>query len=213
MRTGRSRSRRRADVRDPSRAEPSVDELTFAYAEVFRALDLPTSEKRDAALDVARTPARMARMMMTELLRGYRAEEREKLDASFTTFKAVGGGMITESPIPFTSLCGHHGLPFMGEAHVGYIPTKRIVGLSKIPRVIDFFASKFQVQERLTEEVTDYLQEHLRPSGLIVVLEARHLCMEVRGVRKPGVTTRTAALRGIAMRASVKDEFYRLIRR
>ena len=153
-------------------------------------------------------------MMAHELLSSYSEGAREDLLKRFTTFPAMGKHeMVVESRIPFISLCAHHMLPFIGEAWVGYIPGSRIVGLSKIPRVIDFFSHKFQIQERMTSEVADFLVEHLKPSGVAVMLEARHLCMEARGVRKPGVLTTTTALRGVCFNHEVKSEFLATIRR
>ena len=152
-------------------------------------------------------------MLATELLGSYRPGALDELKERFTTFPAAGSSeMVTLGPIPFVSNCAHHVLPFLGEAFVGYIPGARLVGLSKIPRAVDFFSRKLQMQERLTTEIADFLEEELRPKGVIVLLKARHLCMEARGVRTPGVMTRTSALRGIAMTDdSVRVEFYRLL--
>ena len=163
-------------------------------------------------LDVQNTPRRVARMLQDELLSGYREGGREALQRAFTTFPTGGAQeMVAEGPIPFVSLCAHHMLPFLGEGYVGYIPGCRLVGLSKIPRVVEFFSRKLQTQERLTMEIADFLMENLKPKGVIVLLRARHLCMEARGVRAPGVVTRTSALRGIAGHPAVKSEFYRLL--
>lgn len=153
-------------------------------------------------------------MLSEEMLSSYLPGAEEELRKRLTVFPSEGAQeMVTLSPIPFVSLCAHHMLPFVGEAHVGYIPDKLIIGLSKIPRVVDFFSRKLQVQERMTTEIADYLVEYLKPRGVIVYLEARHLCMEARGVRKPGVVTKTSALRGIATQYAVKQEFYTLLHR
>lgn len=109
--------------------------------------------------------------------------------------------MVFVSDIPFYSLCEHHLAPFFGVAHVAYIPRHRIVGLSKIPRLVDCYARRLQVQERLCNQVADALHTHLSPVGVGVVMQARHLCMESRGVQKPGTITTTSALRG-----AIKDE-------
>lgn len=163
-------------------------------------------------IGVEDTPKRVARMYREELLSSYQPGAMEKLLASMTTFPAAGKHeMVIEHPIPFISLCAHHMLPFVGEASVGYIPDKLVVGLSKIPRVVDFFSRKLQMQERLTSEVADFLMEYLKPKGVIVRMKARHLCMEARGVRKAGVATTTSALRGICTEAEVKSEFFTLL--
>ena len=136
------------------------------------------------------TPRRMA-SLYTELL----------TPASFdaTTFPNDGGydELVVARAIPFHSLCEHHLLPFVGAAHVGYIPGERILGLSKLARVVDFFARSLQVQERLTTQVAGWLERELKPKGVGVVLEAEHLCMSLRGVQKQGATTVTSALHGL----------------
>ena len=115
--------------------------------------------------------------------------------------------------IPFYSMCTHHFVPFYGHGHIAYIPNERIVGLSKLPRLLDFFARRPQLQERLTEQVASVLEEELKPLGVMVVIEARHLCVEMRGVRKPGSVTVTSAIRGIFMQKAVREEFLDLLRR
>ena len=120
--------------------------------------------------------------------------------------------MIVVRDIRFYSLCEHHIIPFFGVAHVGYIPGQRLVGLSKIARVVDYFARSLQIQERLTQDITDYLYKILEPVGLGVVLEAEHLCMSMRGIRKPGHKTITDILRGAFLEnASARAEFFNRI--
>jgi GTP cyclohydrolase IA len=116
-----------------------------------------------------------------------------------TTFPNDGGydELVVATDIPFHSFCEHHLLPFTGVAHVGYLPGERILGLSKLARVVDLFARDLQVQERLTTQVANWLDEHLQPKGVGVVLEAEHLCMSLRGVQKPGARTVTSALHGL----------------
>ena len=116
-----------------------------------------------------------------------------------TTFPNDGGydELVVATGIPFHSLCEHHLLPFVGVAHVGYLPGDRIIGLSKLARVVDLFARSLQVQERLTTQIAGWLDEHLRPQGVGVVIEAEHLCMSLRGVQKPGARTVTSALHGL----------------
>lgn len=121
--------------------------------------------------------------------------------------------MVMEKEIPFYSLCAHHLVPFYGHAHLAYIPRERIIGLSKLARIVEFYAKRPQLQERLTEQVVTYLQEKLDPQGAMVVIEARHLCVEMRGVKKPGAVTVTSAIRGSFYRKEVREEFLDLLRR
>ena len=111
--------------------------------------------------------------------------------------------MVIEKDIPFYSLCSHHFVPFYGHAHVAYIPNESIVGLSKMARIVEFYARRPQLQERLTEQIARYMAEKLDPQGVMVVVEARHLCVEMRGVKKPGALTVTSAIRGIFNTQSV----------
>ena len=132
---------------------------------------------------------------------------------TMTTFPNDGGydELVLVRDVPFRSLCEHHLLPFSGVAHIGYLPADRIVGLSKLARVVEHFARGLQVQERLTQQIADCLQQHLRPNGVAVVLEAEHLCMSVRGVRAAGARTVTSALRGLHReRAATRQEFFAL---
>ena len=133
-----------------------------------------------------------------------------------TTFPNDGGydELVVARAIPFHSLCEHHLLPFVGVAHVGYLPGERILGLSKLARVVDHFARSLQVQERLTTQVAGWLEQELQPKGVGVVLEAEHLCMSLRGVQKQGATTVTSALRGqVRDDARTRQEFLALTER
>ncbi|HET9736671.1 MAG TPA: GTP cyclohydrolase I FolE [Solirubrobacteraceae bacterium] len=133
-----------------------------------------------------------------------------------TTFPNEDGyeGLIVAQAIPFHSLCMHHLLPFRGLAHVGYLPGERIIGLSKLARVVERFARDLQIQERLTVQIADWLQDELAPVGAGVVLEAEHMCMSLRGVQQPGARTVTSALRGaIRDNAETRQEFLALIGR
>ena len=168
---------------DIARIEAAVREILAAIGED------PT---RDGLLE---TPARVARMY-AEITDGLRTDPAEHLT---TTFEADHDEIVLVRDIPFSSLGEHNLLPFIGTAHVGYVPgpTGRITGLSKLARVVDGFARRPQVQERLTTQVVNALEETLEPKGAIVVLEAEHLCMSIRGVRKPGALTVTSAVRGL----------------
>ena len=141
-----------------------------------------------------RTPARVARAY-AELFAGLRVQPEQVLT---TTFEADHDELVLVRDIELTSSCEHHLLPFHGSAHVGYIPglDGRVTGLSKIARLVDLYAKRPQVQERLTAQVADALMRKLDPRGVIVVIEAEHLCMAMRGVRKPGAVTTTSAVRG-----------------
>ena len=133
---------------------------------------------------------------------------------SLTTFPNDAGydELVVVRDIPFHSLCMHHLLPFHGVAHVAYLPGERIVGLSKLARVVDLFARDLQVQERLTMQVAEFLREHLQPKGVGVVIEAEHLCMSLRGVQKAGTRTTTSALHGLMREdARTRQEFLSLV--
>lgn len=154
------------------------------------------------------TPERVARMY-AELFAGLGNDPRELLRRQFTQ---KYDEMVLEKDIAFASICEHHLMPFLGKAHIAYLPRGRILGLSKLARVVDLLAHRPQVQERMTEELADLLMEQLEPRGVGVVLEASHTCMTVRGVRKPGSLCITSAMRG-AFRdnASTRAEMLALI--
>jgi GTP cyclohydrolase I len=141
-----------------------------------------------------RTPARVRRMY-TELTAGYHVDAGRLLNGA--VFDVDYSEMVVVRNIPFSSLCEHHLLPFFGAAAVAYIPRGRVVGLSKIPRIVEMFARRLQVQERLTQQVADLLMERLDPKGVGVVIEATHLCAVMRGIRKPGTVMTTSAVLGL----------------
>ncbi|MBP6997252.1 MAG: GTP cyclohydrolase I FolE [Phycicoccus sp.] len=167
---------------DQARAEAAVRELLFAIGE---------DPDREGLLD---TPGRVARACV-ELYAGLRQDPAEILA---TTFSIDHSELIIVRDIELYSTCEHHLLPFHGVAHVGYIPAEdgRVTGLSKLARLVDVFAKRPQVQERITTQIADALVEQLNVQGVIVVVEAEHLCMSMRGVRKPGARTITSAVRG-----------------
>jgi GTP cyclohydrolase I len=148
--------------------------------------------ERDGLLD---TPARVARSY-TELLRGYGEDPADHLDRQFDVDHDE---MVIVRDIPFSSMCEHHMLPFIGRAHVAYLPGPggKVCGLSKLARVVDGYAKRLQVQERLTGQVADAIVSRLAAAGVLVVIEAEHLCMSMRGVQKPGSMTTTSAVRGL----------------
>jgi GTP cyclohydrolase I len=155
---------------------------------------------------LAGTPARVERMY-AELAAGYSQDEAELLNGA--VFEVDYSEMVVVRDIPFHSLCEHHLLPFAGTAAVAYIPDGRVIGLSKIPRVVDLYARRLQIQERFTQQVADFLMHNLRPQGVGVVVEATHLCASMRGVRKPGMVMTTSAVLGL-FRSSEKTraEFF-----
>jgi GTP cyclohydrolase I len=141
-----------------------------------------------------RTPERVHRMY-AELTAGYRVDPDRLINGAI--FEVDYSEMVIVKDIPFYSLCEHHLLPFFGSASVAYIPRGRVIGLSKIPRIVEMYARRLQVQERLTQQIADFLQTQLQPQGVGVVLEATHLCAVMRGVRKPGTIMTTSAVLGI----------------
>jgi GTP cyclohydrolase IA len=160
--------------------------------------------------NLAETDLRVAKMYI-EMFGGL----AEGAEPKVTTFPNEEGysHMVMEKQIPFYSMCAHHLVPFYGHAHIAYIPRDRILGLSKFARILEFYAKRPQLQERLTEQVVTYLEQKLQPLGAMVVIEARHLCVEMRGVKKPGALTVTSALRGIFHQKPVREEFLDLLRR
>ncbi len=168
---------------DQSRVEKAVREILEAIGE-------------DADREgLQSTPARVA-AMYSELFSGIDDDPARHLTS---TFAAEHDEMVMVKDIPFASLCEHHLVPFMGRAHVAYIPSDdgRITGLSKLARLVEVFARRLQVQERLTTQIADTVESVLRPKGVLVVVEAEHLCMSMRGVKKPGALTVTSAVRGL----------------
>ncbi len=172
-----------ADGVDRPRIERAVREILVAIGE---------DPDRDGLLD---TPARVARMY-EEIFAGLRENPSSYLK---TTFEADHDEMVMVRDIAMYSACEHHLLPWIGKAHVAYIPNDdgRVTGLSKLARLVDAFAKRPQVQERLTSQIADELDQSLEPKGVMVVIEAEHLCMTMRGIRKPGATTVTSAVRGL----------------
>ncbi len=188
---------------DTGAEEFPVERVAAAFRGFLESLGLDLANP-----NLAGTDHRVARAYQ-EMLSGLRQGEPEL--STFPNTKR-SAGMITVTDIPFYSICAHHFLPFFGTAHIGYVPRDRLVGLSKLTRVVDFCARRPQLQEDVTEEVAALLDERLAPAGLIVFLEGRHLCMEMRGVSKPGVTTRTTAVRGTLQDENLQREFFARIR-
>lgn len=181
---------------DRERLHAAVVELLAAVGE---------DPGRDGLRD---TPRRIADMY-AEVFSGLNVDPALYLG---TTFEVAHDELVILRNIPFFSMCEHHFLPFHGEAHVGYIPDGRIVGISKLARVVEGFARRPQVQERLTTQVAETVMEVLQPDGVAVVIEAEHLCMTMRGVQKPGTRMVTSAMRGLFRASSVsRSEFLALV--
>ena len=164
----------------------------------------------DTARDgLMETPDRVARMC-TEIFAGIGEDASEHLAK---TFPIENNEIVMEKDITFYSVCEHHLLPFYGKAHIAYIPNGRVVGLSKLARTIETYARRPQIQEQMTAQVADALMEHLAPQGVMVMLEAEHMCMTMRGVKKAGSTTVTIAKRGcFEENTNLQDDFFRMLK-
>jgi GTP cyclohydrolase IA len=189
---------------DLGTAEADDTELTSL---VRRQLELLGEDPDRAGL--ARTPERVAKSLGW-LTRGYDMDVRAAIGSG--VFEESHENMVLVRDIELYSLCEHHMLPFFGKAHIAYIPDRRILGLSKLPRIVEVFARRLQVQERLTDQIADAIHEVLEPRGVGVVIEAQHLCMMMRGVEKQNSSTVTSALRGVFRDcAMTREEFLRLV--
>ncbi len=180
-----------------------------AIEEAVRTILLHVGEdpSRDGLL---KTPHRVAKMY-EELLEGYGQDPAEIINGAMFEVEYGDSEMVMVADIEYNSLCEHHMLPFVGKAHVAYVPRDKVVGLSKIPRIVDMFARRLQIQERMTNEIADTLQQYLDPLGVMVVQEGHHMCGSLRGVKKHGVNMVTSAKRGIFREnKDLRDEFYRL---
>lgn len=156
------------------------------------------------------TPARIARMC-GELYSGMGEDVKEHLSR---TFSVDTSEMVIEKDITFYSMCEHHILPFYGKAHIAYIPDGKVVGLSKLARTVEVFSRRLQVQEQLTGQIADALMEYMKPKGALVMLEAVHMCMTMRGIKKPGSQTVTIAKRGLfETDPSLEERFFRMMAR
>lgn len=158
---------------------------------------------------LAKTPSRVAKAYEF-MMEGYSQDPKQILNDAL--FESTNNEMVLIRDIEFYSMCEHHILPIIGRAHVAYIPNGKVVGLSKIPRMVNVFARRLQIQEQLTEQIAEALHDVIKPKGVGVVIEARHMCVEMRGVEKINSTTTTSALRGIFMKNSeTRREFFSLI--
>ena len=182
---------------------PIADEIKINFERIIDLLGEDTERE-----GLKKTPLRAAKAMKF-LTEGYEMEPKQILQNAI--FNEDYNEMVIVKDIELYSLCEHHMLPFFGKAHIAYIPNGKIVGLSKIPRVVDVFSRRLQVQERLTEQVLDCINETLEPIGVGVVIEASHMCMMMRGVQKQNSTTTTSGFRGSFKEMDTRNEFLKLV--
>lgn len=194
------------EIQTPENGDPSrrIELLEEVVAEQIRLL----GEDPDRE-GLVKTPSRVARALRY-LTGGYHRSVAEVVNEA--VYHEASRDMVVVKDVAFYSLCEHHLLPFFGRAHVAYIPDGKVIGLSKIPRIIDLFSRRLQLQERITTQVTDALEEVLEPEGIAVVMEAHHLCMMMRGVEEQESSTITASLRGrFETCETTREKFYRFI--
>lgn len=184
-------------------SEQRLQEINQHIAEILRLMG--EDPQREGLI---KTPQRVAKAML-DLTRGYDQDAIAILQSA--RFREDYNQMVIVKDIPFYSLCEHHMLPFYGKAHVAYIPNGYITGLSKIARVVDAFSHRLQVQERMTTQIKECIHEALNPLGVMVVIEAQHLCMQMRGVEKPGSITTTSDFCGAFSRLETRQEFLDLV--
>ena len=158
---------------------------------------------------IQETPARIS-AMCEEIFAGMGQNAREYLERTFT---AQNNEMVIEKDITFYSLCEHHLLPFYGKVHIGYIPDGKVVGLSKLARTVEVYARRPQIQEQMTAQIADDIMAYLKPKGVMVMIEAEHMCMTMRGIKKPGTQTVTYAVRGEMEAPQKQDRFLKLLSR
>ena len=188
---------------DNERYREGIEELADHYKEVLKLLG--EDPEREG---LQKTPMRVAKAMQT-LTRGYQMDAHKILTDAL--FKEDYNQMVIVKDIDFFSLCEHHMLPFYGKAHVAYIPNGYITGLSKIARVVDIYSHRLQVQERMTQQIKHCIEETLHPLGVMVVIEAKHMCMQMRGVEKQNSITTTSDFSGAFNQAKTRQEFMNLI--
>ena len=182
----------------------NIESLKEHYSKVLELIGEDPSRE-----GLIKTPERVAKAMQF-LTQGYEMNATEILQSAM--FSEDYSQMVLVKEIEFYSLCEHHLLPFLGKAHIAYIPDGNIVGLSKLPRVVDAFSRRLQVQERLTNEIRDCIQDTLKPKGVAIVMEARHLCMQMRGVEKQHSSTTSSAFSGLFLKdEKTRSEFMNLI--
>ncbi len=183
--------------------DAATDKLAYHYSEIIKLIGEDIHRE-----GIAKTPMRVAKAVQF-LMQGYNADPAEIIRSAM--FQEDYREMVIVKDIELYSMCEHHMLPFFGKAHVAYIPNGYITGLSKIARVVDAFARRMQVQERLTMQIRDCIQETLKPLGVAVVIEAKHMCMQMRGIQKQNSVTQTSAFTGAFEKEATRQEFIHLI--
>lgn len=177
--------------------------IAFHYSKILELLGEDVTRE-----GLLKTPERVAKSLMF-LTKGYEQDPAGIISSAI--FIEDYKQMVIVKDIDFFSMCEHHVLPFFGKAHVAYIPNKAVIGLSKIPRIVDVFARRLQIQERMTTQIKDCIQQTLNPLGVMVVIEAQHLCMQMRGVEKQNSITTTSDFTGAFNQAKTREEFISLI--
>lgn len=195
------------EMRSYEKIEQYDEEITDALADNYRTIIDNLGEDIDRE-GLEKTPERVAKAMQF-LTHGYGLNPLEIMKSAL--FTEEHKQMIVVKDIEVYSMCEHHMLPFFGKAHVAYIPNGKIVGLSKIPRIVDAFARRMQVQERLTDQIKDCIQEALNPLGVAVVIEAQHMCMQMRGIQKQNSVTTTSSFTGAFEKDKTRKEFISLV--
>lgn len=190
-------------TKDEHYSEETTEKLSEYYKDILGHLGEDPSRE-----GLQKTPERVAKALQY-LTHGYDVNPQEILKSAI--FHEEYDEMVIVKDIEVYSMCEHHMLPFFGKAHIAYIPNGKIVGLSKIPRVVDAFARRLQVQERLTTEIRDCIQEVLKPKGVAVVIEASHMCMQMRGVQKQNSTTTSSSFTGAFEKDTTRKEFITLL--
>lgn len=193
------------EVLSESEEESIVERLASHYRQTI--IELGEDPEREGLL---KSPTRIAKAMCF-MTQGYRQDPAAVLKSAM--FREDYKQMVIVKDIDFYSMCEHHFLPFFGKAHIAYIPNKYVTGLSKLPRVVDIFARRLQVQERLTTQIKQCIQDNLKPLGVMVVIEAQHMCMQMRGVQKQNSITTTSDFTGAFQDPTTRDEFMNLITR
>ncbi|MEG1586823.1 MAG: GTP cyclohydrolase I FolE [Bacteroidales bacterium] len=185
--------------------DEKMEQLMHHYHQILQLLGEDTERE-----GLIKTPYRVAKAMQF-LTKGYQEDPSEIIKSAM--FRENYRQMVIVKDIDFYSMCEHHMLPFFGKAHVAYIPNKYITGLSKIPRVVDVFARRLQVQERLTMQIKQCIQDTLNPMGVMVVIEAQHMCMQMRGIEKQNSITTTSDFSGVFSEMKTREEFINLIKK
>ena len=192
-----------------------MDKKTQTKGEKAVKMLLSTIQENVDREGLVETPYRVAKMY-EEIFEGYSQDPEQILSKTFKEDDVVDNttdkGMVIVKDIEFFSHCEHHMVPFFGKVHIGYIPGKKVVGLSKLCRLVNCYAHRLQVQERLGQQIADSIMKYLEPEGVIVVIEAQHLCMKMRGVKNPSSDTVTSCIRGCFMNNETRQEFLNLIK-